>query len=151
VNRIRYHNELSMDRVYTQALALYRSGFQFWFNTEEIGIINQNNEKFREVCLEEEQLFKYYRPCKRFEADEILKTSEILDIIFFNYKNLINNGSLQRLGRILTTSGFLKIKRQGVQVYCLKKQGQNMDPCPSECGGIADLQGSGGRVGNLFS
>ena len=151
VSKISCHNELSMDMVYAQALAMYRSGFQFWFNSEEIEMINQNNEKFREVSLEEEQLFKYYRPCKRFEADEILKTSEILDIIFFNYKNLINNGSLQRLGKVLTTSGFLKIKRQGVQAYCLKRQGQNAEPCPSECGGIADLQGTGGRVGNLFS
>jgi predicted P-loop ATPase len=151
VSNIRYHNELSMDRVYAQALALYRSGFQFWFNAEEIEIINQNNEKFREVSLEEEQLFKYYRPCKRFEADEILKTSEILDIIFFNYKNMINNSSIQRLGRVLLSSGFLKIKRQGGQAYCLKRQGKNVDACPSECGGIADLQGIEGRVGNLFS
>lgn len=150
VTRIRYHSELSMDSVYAQALALYRSGYRFWFNSEEIELINQNNEKFREASLEEEQLFKYYRPCKRMEADEILKTSEILDIIFFNYKNLIGNASLQRLGRILSSSGFVKVKRQGGQAYCLKRQGQDLEGYPSEMGGIADLQNIQGRQGNLF-
>jgi hypothetical protein len=76
---------------------------------------------------------------------------EIFDIIFFNDKNLINNLSLQRLGRILTTSGFLKIKRQCGQGYCLKRQGQNAKAYHSECGAISGLQGIMGSVGNLFS
>jgi predicted P-loop ATPase len=132
VSKIRYHSEINIDKVYAQALELYRTGFRFWFNSNEIEQINQNNEKFRIKSIEEEQLFKYFTKCDKSEATDFLKTSEILEVIFFNYKNLINNGSSQQLGKVLTAHGFIKTKRQGNHVYCLKRQAQDAEGCPPE-------------------
>jgi predicted P-loop ATPase len=132
VTGIRYHNEINLDMVYAQALELFRSGFRFWFNPDEIEQINLNNEKFRIKSIEEEQLFKYFAACDKNEATDYLKTSEILDVIFFNYKNLINNSSNQQLGKILTANGFQKTKKQGRYVYCLKRQGWELEGYPPE-------------------
>ena len=155
VEGIRYHNEVDLNMVYAQALELYRTGFRFWFNGEEIDQINRNNEKFRIKSIEEEQLFKYFTKCSRDEADEFLKASEILEIIFFNFKNLINNNSVQQLGKILTANEFAKIKRHGIYVYCLKRVGsggrQNQQGYPPETLVNTGLNGNGGTLGRLFS
>ena len=118
--------------VYAQALELYRTGFRFWFDSTEIEQINQSNEKFRIKSIEEEQLLKYFIQCDKAEATNFLKTSQILDVIFFNHRNLINNGSSQQLGKVLTTNGLQKTKKQGRYAYCLKRQGLNLDAYPPE-------------------
>lgn len=123
--RINYQHDIPIDGVYAQALALYRSGFKFHFDPSEIEEINQNNEKFRIISLEEERLFKFFERCEKTEATDFLSCSEILQIIFEQNKNQIHNGSLQRLGKILIAHKFIKIKKAGRQVYCLKRQGQN--------------------------
>ncbi len=121
-----------MDKVYAQALALYRSGFRFWFEPDEIEQINQNNEKFRIISLEEQQLFKFFNPCGRDDATHLLSSSEILHIIFDENRNLINDVSLQRLGKILTANKFIKTRRSGRQLYYLKSKGQNGEGYPSQ-------------------
>ena len=104
VTGIDYRHKTDLDLVYSQALALYRSGFRFWFEPDEIEQINQNNEKFRIISLEEQQLFKCFEPCGRDDATHLLSSSEILHIIFDENRNLINDVSLQRLGKILTAN-----------------------------------------------
>jgi predicted P-loop ATPase len=132
VFKIRYHNEIDLDMVYAQALELFRNGFRFWFNGDEIDQINQNNEKFRIKSIEEEQLFRYFAKCEKTDATDFLKTSEILEVVFFNHRNLINNGSSQLLGKILTANGFVKTKRNGRVGYYLKRMGLNFEGYPAE-------------------
>jgi predicted P-loop ATPase len=122
VSKIIFQHGISIDQVYSQALSLFRSGYNFWFNQTEIEEINKYNEKFRVIILEEELLFKYFEPCDRAEATDVLTSTEILQIIFENNKNQINNGSLQRLGKVLTGHKFIRAKKAGRQVYLLKRK-----------------------------
>ncbi|MCD7850712.1 MAG: DUF5906 domain-containing protein [Parabacteroides sp.] len=64
--------------IYSQALALYRSGFKFWFSGTEITEINLNNEAFQQSSPEEELFYTYFRKPVRFEAPSYLSSSEIL-------------------------------------------------------------------------
>jgi predicted P-loop ATPase len=132
VSSINYRHDTDLNLVYSHALEYFRSGFRFWFEPDEIELINQNNEKFRIISLEEQQLFKRFGPCGKAEATDLLSSSEILHIIFEENRNLINDVSLQRLGKILTASRFIKTKRIGRQRYYLKRQGQNAGGYPTQ-------------------
>lgn len=120
---INYKHNVSMEGVYTQAMALWKSGFKFWFDKTEIDVINANNEQYRTKSLEEELLLKHFDPCIAAEANDFLTTTEILNVIFGDDRRNIHNGSLQRLGKILSSRGFLRLKRAGRQVYCVKRKG----------------------------
>ena len=77
-------------------------------------------------------MLKYHWSCESADNNESIKTSEILEIIFFNYENLINDVGLQRLGKILKANKFIKVKKAGRQRYYLKRQGQNTQDYPAQ-------------------
>lgn len=119
---IDYQHSVLMSGVYSQALYLFNSGYKFWFDKSEIDMINDNNEQYRMKSIEEELLLALFEPCNEEDAPNKLSTTEILELIFENNRNQIHNGSLQRLGRILTSYNFVKTKKAGRQVYCLKRK-----------------------------
>ena len=47
--------------IYSQALALYESGFQYWFTKEEIQELNRHNKQFETPHLEHELVDLYFR------------------------------------------------------------------------------------------
>ena len=124
VLKIEYDHQVSLEGVYSQALYLWKNGFRFYFDKEEIQIVNKNNEGYRIKSLVEELLFNHFSLCEETEATDYLTTSEVLGILFANNKNAQHNGNLQQLGRILNAQKFLKRKRAGKQEYLLKRQPQ---------------------------
>lgn len=61
VKEIDYHKEVNHRAVFAQALALVKSGFQYWFEGEGIDRLNKHNELHRMKDPVEEDLFVYYR------------------------------------------------------------------------------------------
>lgn len=119
---IQYRHDVDLLMVYAQAYMLYRSGFQYWFSQEESMQIEANNEEFRAVCEEEEQLTSFYERCPLEEATEFMKTSDIM-------KNLLRLSglrslSIQKLGRVMHKLDFERVKRQGRYVYAVKPKGR---------------------------
>ena len=45
---IDYHTPVNHEGIYAQAYALYRQGFQYWYENEEITFLNNRNEAFRQ-------------------------------------------------------------------------------------------------------
>lgn len=43
--------------IYAQALALYRQGYRYWYEKEEVTFLNKRNESFRQKDPVEENLF----------------------------------------------------------------------------------------------
>lgn len=120
--KIQYRHDVDMIGVYAQAFELYRSGYQYWFSKEEALQIEVNNEEFRAVCEEEEQLTSFYERCPLEEATEFMKTSDIM-------KNLLRLSglrslSIQKLGRVMPKLNFERVKRQGRYVYAVKPKGR---------------------------
>lgn len=118
---IDYQFDIDMCQVYAQAIALERSGFQYWFDKDEMAVLERNNEAFRAVCVEEQQLTSFYEPCNEGDAGVLfMKTTDIL-------KSLLQLSGLrslsdQKLGRVLMSLGYKRVKKDGRYGYLLRLQ-----------------------------
>lgn len=58
---INYLHNVDVDKMWSQVYFLWQSEFRHWFDTDEIKKINENNEEFRSMPLEEEILLKCFQ------------------------------------------------------------------------------------------
>ena len=106
------------DGIYSQALALYRSGFQYWFTKEEIQELNRHNKQFETPRLEHELVDLYFRKPTDSELGEFMSVARALQ--------LISNGISQKLsavnvGRAFSDLGFKRVRTnssRGFIVVC---------------------------------
>ena len=95
----KYHYE----GLYSQALALWRSGFRYWFNQEEIAALVSHVANFEVTSTEEELLLSYFRKPLPEEQCLYLTCSNIVEKInVFTKKPL----SPILVGRALRKHGF---------------------------------------------
>ncbi len=122
--QINYQPFADLDKAYSQAIHLAQNGFQYWFSQEELSELEQNNEEFRAVIPEEEQLMAFYESCDEADPEAVfMKTTDIL-------KNLLRLSGLrslseQKLGRVLMAH-FKRVKRQGRYGYMIKLKTQEV-------------------------
>jgi hypothetical protein len=118
-SHIDYSKPVNHDGIYSQALDLLNSGFQFWLDSDEIKLITTNNESYQIVSPEEEYLLAFYEPRAIHEAELFLTNSEIINRI--NAQVCISNNSIRpkALGHALRKCGFIPTKKNGTQVYAL--------------------------------
>ena len=122
VKSIDYMHDLDMDKVYSQLFHLYKSGEKYWFSPTEIEEINAHNEQYALQSMEEETLLMKYVPCTKEEADFNATTSQIAEYLFDNKpKFSINPSVINSLGKALRKHGFCRFKKNGNQVYAVKK------------------------------
>ena len=101
--------------MYSQALALWKSGFRYWFNQAEIQALNERNREFQVPSPEEELLLTYYRPTfEGCQGSIFLKVSEILERINAGVKQPL---SATRLGILLCKLGFKKVRYNNERGY----------------------------------
>lgn len=67
--------------IYSQAYALWKSGFQYWFSQEDIKELNEHNAHFEIPNLEEELVLTYYRRPMPGESCKFITTANILERI----------------------------------------------------------------------
>ena len=104
--------------LYSQALALYKSGFQYWFTKEEIQELNRHNKQFETPRLEHELVDLYFRKPTDSELGEFMSVARALQ--------LISNGISQKLsavnvGRAFSDLGFKRVRTnssRGFIVVC---------------------------------
>ncbi|MCO5948089.1 VapE domain-containing protein [Mucilaginibacter flavidus] len=121
VTSIDYKHNISLEDVYAQALQLFNSGFQHWFNPIEIAEINKNNEQFRSLAVEEELLTLYFESCAEDEADYFYSATEVINWLGLKAKISLSEGSKIKMGKALRACGFLRLKRRDRYVYALKE------------------------------
>ncbi len=132
VDEIDYMRKVDMDLVMAQALALYKEGFQYWFDRKEIDGLMSHNEEFVFAPVIDELLLIYYEPVAeelrktrdQFMADNnifMLTTTQIATRIGERSHVLINNGATVSLGKALKKHGFVRFKRQHVFVYLVRE------------------------------
>ena len=101
--------------IYSQAWALWKSGFQYWFDQTEIQELNRQNREFEVPNLEEELLLTYFRPT--FEGCQnriFMKVAEILERINAGIRQPL---SATRLGILMKKLGFRRSKYNGERGY----------------------------------
>ncbi|MBX9808692.1 MAG: virulence-associated E family protein, partial [Flavobacteriaceae bacterium] len=74
---IKYQHNVDINMAFSQALFLFKSGFRYWFDQEEIKGITANNEQYQLHSPEEELLLTWFEPCPKEEAILFLNASQI--------------------------------------------------------------------------
>jgi len=122
VNEIHYEHGISIDNVFSQALYLFKNGFRFYLNKEEIEQLNVHNEAFVKHSLIEEALIKWLEPCEENDNEATFgSATEILTVLaVFEEKLKVDDSNLQKLGKALRKYGFKRIKKAGNYVYVYK-------------------------------
>jgi predicted P-loop ATPase len=115
---IDYLHNIDMDRVFAQALHLYQSGFEFWFNEEGINLVNEHNEKYRIIAKEEEMFIRYFQiPEKDYKNVDFLTSTEVCNFIKEHSREYLNSVNM---GKYLSGMNVETIKKDGVKKYILK-------------------------------
>ncbi len=101
--------KMDMDLVWAQAYALFKSGFQYWFNNAQIDALHVNNEAFRVTTIEEELLMEYFTPVENKEDATHFYTSSMIKTKIEEYTKQRLNA--KKLGESLVKNNFVKWQR----------------------------------------
>lgn len=107
------------DGIYSQAYALYRQGFHFWFSKVEIEQLAQHNRQFETPRLEAELIDVYFRCPQAGEPGEYMPVSRALQIVG---GNTVQQLSAVRLGRAFMEQGFRQVRRAYSRGYIVVRR-----------------------------
>lgn len=107
--------------VYAQVIDLYKNGFRFWFNQEEIKEINQNNEQYQARSPEEELLLTWFEIADRETANNFINTTQIAAKLAEKAKLNITDGTVMKLGKALKKHGYLRLSNKNGYVYAVRE------------------------------
>ena len=116
---IKYQHDVDINMAFSQALFLFKSGFRFWFDQEEIKDISENNEQYQLRSPEEELLLTWFTACEKEKANAYLNASQIASKLAERAKININEGTINKLGKALKKHNFIRLKKNGIFVYAL--------------------------------
>ncbi|MBO6191923.1 MAG: hypothetical protein J6N98_05930 [Prevotella sp.] len=98
-----HENPLDYRSIYSQAYALYRKGFRYWFTQPEIERLARHNQQFETANLELELVAQYFRKPQGQEPGEFISAAMALQIIGANITQKL---SKENIGRAFTALGF---------------------------------------------
>ena len=106
-----FHTIIPYERLYAQAKALVEEGvFSYWFDMEEMEVLEQHNEGFR-AQENEEQLLPILFDVPAEGKGEFMTTAQISERLV-TYGNIKKPMALNRLGMLLGTVGYSKVNRR---------------------------------------
>lgn len=108
-----------IEQLWAQCVVLFQSDFRYWFNSDEINIIDDENNKFYSVSSEEETLLKYFEPCELGEEDFLEPASGVIQLLKSHDTLKSLELSPVHMGRALNKFGFKTKKQGGNRVYAL--------------------------------
>lgn len=121
VEHIEYTHNIDINQAYAQARQLYKEGFRYWFNQEEIKEINQNNEQYQIKSPEEELLLTWFEIADRETANNFLNTTQIAAKLAEKAKLNITDGTVMKLGKALKKHGYLRLSKKNGYVYAVRE------------------------------
>ena len=102
------------EEIFAQAYKLYLSGFQYWFDDEEMKLVARHNQRFEVPKPEQELISKYYRLPHEGENGEFVSSTEIMQ----NIGGLLTHQlTMNKLGRAMTALGFENVRSHGRRGY----------------------------------
>lgn len=104
--------KIDISNVWAQAKNLFKTGFRYWFNDEEINELNKRNEEFNVISIEEELILNYYRSkplsikqSLQIETIKFLTPAMILVDLEIKTRQRLNK---KKLGEALQKLNFIK-------------------------------------------
>ena len=107
------------EAIYSQAYALYRQGFQFWFSRQEIQQLAEHNRQFETPRLEDELVQQYFRKPVGQEPGEFMPVALALQIVGAGITQKLSTVSL---GRAFTELGFRRKTFRNVRGYVVVRR-----------------------------
>lgn len=127
VSQIRdpHQHAIPYELVYSQAYALWKSGFCHWFSQEEIRVLNTHNSRFEVPNLEEDLIRTHFRKPFEGETGIFVTAADILEQISSCLRYPL---SPNKIGRIMAGLEFESIRYKGKRGYItVKKTGEDID------------------------
>ena len=100
--------------IYSQAYALYRSGFQYWFSRDDIVRLSEHNRQYETPRLEHELVQLYFRQPRELEGGVFMSVGRALQIVSCNISQKL---SPVYMGRAFAELGFRRVKWGGQRGY----------------------------------
>jgi predicted P-loop ATPase len=101
---------IDINNVWKQCIYLFKNEFRYWFNADEIDILNKRNEDFNIISIEEELIINFYKPknSNNYEEIKFLTPTMILIDLELKTKQKLNK---KKLGESLQKLNFEKKQR----------------------------------------
>ena len=105
-----FYTTLPYELMYAEAVYLVKHDFNYWFDMEEIGVLEEHNEHFR-VQDNEEQLLPILFDVPAEGKGEFMTTAQISERLV-SYGGIKNPMVSNRLGVLLSKSGYQSVRRK---------------------------------------
>ena len=105
---------LNYEGIYSQAYALYLSGFRYYFSPEEIKVQNAHNRNFESPNIEMELVSMYFRQPLEGETPTFMNASRAMQIAG---NGIMQKLSVVRMGRAFRELGFKEARCGGIRGY----------------------------------
>lgn len=124
IKSINYEHSINVDGLWAQVYHLWKEGFVHWFNIDEIKVINQINEQFRSMSLEEEMLLQSYCfPDLDSKLGEFVTSADVLVKLTSDRPTLGNKLTARNMGRSLAKYSKAKKVKNGITKYYVSYNG----------------------------
>ena len=109
--------------IYSQAYYLWRNGFRYWFDADDIADLEPHMERFREVNLEQEQIARFFRvPSderdsygRYVETHTFVTVADILDRC--STSGMRGMLTKNNIGKAMRQMGFQQVRHNGLRGY----------------------------------
>lgn len=106
-----------IDRIYSQALFLFRDGFKYWFDSDDIEGIEKHNEGYRLKTFEEELIQYHFKVPDQEDyirnRVEYLSATDIANFLADKHNRInVNNTVIKNVGSIMKRLGYEKKSRR---------------------------------------
>lgn len=121
VKSIDLEHKVPLNQLYAQLKHMTTTDFQYWFDEKEIALLNEMNEEFRDISLEEEVFKNCFDICQEGESDALfLPTTQIIQLM--EQKTGSKGITAQRLGRVLKELKVVRLKRKDRYGYLIREK-----------------------------
>ena len=106
-----FQHTLPYDGMFAQALHLLRDGYNYWFDLDDIQVLEQHVDEFMIPTNEEQLIPIYFSPARMTDAGAKFLTLAEISAKITMYGNLKKNSEPRRLGAIMTKLGFVRERK----------------------------------------
>ena len=125
-----HDNPLDYQAIFSQAYALYRQGFRYWFSQPEIERLAVHNQQFETPRLEVELVQQYFRRPQDREPGEFISVAMALQVVGANITQKLSTVMLGRAFRELgfqsktsrNIRGYIVIRRSAEEMRAMRQQ-----------------------------
>ena len=111
IDKIDTYTPIDYELLYGTCLWYLQNNFEYWLNSEEIDEVNNNNQRFNALNIEEELLNQYLMPTQKDKAHAEFKTTT--DIMkYLNLKMPMAKINMRTLGMALRRLGYEQVGRK---------------------------------------